>query len=127
MRATAEAIFRVTDQHVFGAPIAFRWVKGSPQTLSFSRFTPLTCHIEMPGIDSSRTRSGYEMIWQALDRAGIRYTCHRGQALPASPAWVTRAFGARVERWLAARRAFLSPQGRRTFSSALLDSYGLGD
>ncbi|OQX67080.1 MAG: hypothetical protein B6A08_17090 [Sorangiineae bacterium NIC37A_2] len=127
VRATAEAIFQVTDQHVFGAPVAFRWVKGSHQTLSFSRFTPLTCHIEMPGIDSSRTRNGYQMIWQALDRAGIRYTCHWGQALPASPAWVKRAFGTRVERWLAARRAFLSPEGRRTFSNDLLDSYGLGD
>lgn len=127
VRAVAEAIFSVTDQHVFGAPVAFRWVKGSRQTLSFSRFAPITCHIEMPGIDSSRTRNGYQMIWHALDQAGLKYTCHWGQTLPASPAWVKNAFGTpRVNRWLTARRAFLSPSGRRMFSNSLLDSYGLG-
>lgn len=127
-KAVAAVVFGVTDQHTFGAPAAFRWVKGSKQTLSYSRFTPITCHIEMPGIDSARTREGYRLIWQALEISGIKHTCHWGQALPASPGWTQRAFGQpRINRWLQARRAFLKTQaGRWMFSNALLDSYGLG-
>lgn len=128
VKDVARAIYSVTDQYTFAAPTAFRWVKASSQTLSFSAFAPITCHIEMPGIDSARTREGYRRVWKALDDAKLKYTCHFGQSLPQSPAWMTNAFGkTRLGRWLAARRAFLSPKGRWTFSNALLDSYGLGD
>jgi len=127
VEAVAAAIFGVTDEHKFAAPVAFRWVKSSQQTLSYSPFAPITCHIEMPGIDSPRTREGYRRIWTALDAAGLKYTCHWGQFLPTMPAWVTRAYGqARINRWLSARRAFLSPSGRHLFGNDLLDSYQLG-
>jgi len=127
IKDVAAAIFRVTDQYAFGAPVAFRWVKSSPQTLSYSPFAPITCHIEMPGIDAMRTREGYRRIWSALDAAGLKYTCHWGQHLPVGPAWLTAAYGRpRINRWLAARRAFLSPAGRWMFGNVLLDTYQLG-
>lgn len=126
VKDVAAAIFGVTDQHAFGAPAAFRWVKASQQTLSYSPFGPITCHIEMPGIDAERTREGYRRIWAALDAAGLKYTCHWGQALPTSPNWLTAAYGRpRINRWLAARRSFLSPAGRWMFGNVLLDSYQL--
>lgn len=127
VKDVAAVIYGVTDQYAFGAPTAFRWVKASAQTLSYSPFLPITCHIEMPGIDAARTREGYRRIWAALDAAGLKYTCHWGQALPISPAWVTAAYGRpRINRWLAARRSFLSPAGLWMFGNTLLDSYQLG-
>jgi hypothetical protein len=127
VKDVAAVIYGVTDQYAFGAPTAFRWVKASSQTLSYSPFAPITCHIEMPGIDAARTREGYRRIWAALDAAGLKYTCHWGQALPIGPGWVTAAYGrARINRWLAARRSFLSPAGLWMFGNTLLDSYQLG-
>jgi hypothetical protein len=66
------------------------------------------------------------MIFSALRDAGIAATYHWGQQAPFDEKTVRLGFGdARVDRWLAARRTFLSPAGRRTFSNALLDSCGL--
>lgn len=124
--AALDAIFSVTDAHVFGAPVALRYVRGSDALLAFTCFAPLTCAIEMPGIDSPRAREGHRRIEAALAARRVPHTYHWGQALPASPAVIRAGFGEeRVARWLAARRAFLSPSGRRMFSNPMLDACDL--
>jgi hypothetical protein len=43
------------------------------------------------------------------------------------PAWIRRAYGTDLDDWLSARRSWLGPAGRRTFSSDWLDRLGLSD
>jgi FAD/FMN-containing dehydrogenase len=121
------AIFSVTDQFVFGAPVALRYVRGSDALLAFTCFSPTTCAIEMPGIDSARTREGQARVWNELRSRGIPHTFHWGQALPGDRDWVVAGFGPqRVQRWLDARaRLLVTTAGRRMFSNALLESSGL--
>ncbi len=118
-------VLQAAQQEPFGAPIALRYVKASDAFLAFTRFGPRTCTIELPGVDSRRTREGFERIWRALRDRGIPHTFHWGQALPMEPTWVPRQFGARRTRWLEARRAFLSARGRAMFSNRMVERLGL--
>lgn len=120
------AIFSVTDQHVFGAPVALRFVRASDAILAFTYHPPTTCTIEMPGVDSDSARAAHPLIYAALAGANIPATYHWGQRGPFNNASILAGYGAnRVNRWLAARQAFLSPDGRRMFSNDLLDGCGL--
>jgi hypothetical protein len=122
-----DAIWSVTDVQPFGAPVALRYVKASEALLAFTCFTPLTCTIEMPGIDSATARAAHAAIWTALDTGGIPHTFHWGQQAPFTNTSVVNGFGlGRVNRWLAARHNFLkTAAGRRMFSNDVLDACGL--
>lgn len=116
----------VAGDFPFAGMIALRFVKASRATLAFTRFRDTTCTIELPMAGSPRSREALERIWAALDAAGITYTLHWGQCLPASGAWVRKAHGAAVDAWLAARARLLpTPAGRRMFANELLERYGL--
>jgi hypothetical protein len=120
------AIFAVTDSHAFGAPVALRYVRASKALLAFTHFAPITCTIEFPGIDAPRSREAHKLLEAELVKRGIPHTYHWGQVMPLNPRVVRAGFGdARVDAWLAARRSFLSPAGRRLFSNDMLDSLGL--
>lgn len=120
-------VWSVTDSHPFGAPVAVRYVKASEALLAFTYFPPLTCTIEMPGVDSSAARTAHQALFAAFNAAGIPHTFHWGQHLPQDAQSVVAGYGqARVDRWLAARRSFLkTAAGRRMFSNDLLDACGL--
>lgn len=122
-----EAIFEVVAAYPFAGTVALRYVKASPALLAFTYFAPITCTIELPSVGSARTAQAFERIWAALDQGGIPYTLHWGQCLRHDAAFIRRAFGARVDDWLAARRDFLGPVGRRTFANDLLTDCGLAD
>lgn len=121
------AIWGVTDAHPFGAPVALRYVKSSDALLAFSHFPPITCTIEMPGVDSASARSAHQAMFSAFKAANIPHTFHWGQQAPEDLQTVLAGFGQeRVDRWLAARRNFLkTPAARRMFSNDLLDACGL--
>ena len=125
--AATEAILAVAHHHVFASPVALRYVKASSATLAFTRFAPITCTIELPAVDSQRTAAAYSQIWSELERRGIPYTLHWGQCLRADAAFIRQSFGSRVDAWLAARRQFLTPAARHTFSNDLLVACGLAD
>lgn len=120
------AILSVTDANPFGAPLSVRYVKASNALLAFTHFAPLSCAIEMPGIDAARATTGHTKIEQALRARNVPHTYHWGQALPLNPQQVIDGFGqARVNRWQAARRAFLTPSQRKQFSNNVTDACGL--
>ena len=77
-----DAILHVTSSENMAMPIAFRYVKQSDAFLAFTCFSPHTCTIEIPTIDSARTRDGYERIWAEFRDRNIPHTFHFGQALP---------------------------------------------
>ena len=121
-----EAIINVARAHRFATPVALRYVPALDAWLAFTCFDPMTCAIELPGLDIEPTRDGYRAIWQVLRDRGIPHTFHWGQAMPLTHEWVRAGFGdERVDQWLHARRAFLGDNGRHMFSNALLDQLGL--
>jgi hypothetical protein len=120
-----DVIFGVAQDEPFGAVVALRFVKASRALLAFTRHAPTTCTVEIQGVDSERTSDAYRRIWSGLDRAGIPFTLHWGQALPSEPARYQAAYGQNLVRWRAARERLLSPPGRRLFSSPLLRGVGL--
>ena len=121
-----DAIFSVTDQQTFGAPVALRYVKASDAVLAFTCHAPTTCTIEMPGIDSDSAEAAHARIFEALAQRRVPVTYHWGQQGKYDPASIVAGYSdARVGRWLGARRRFLSPEGRRMFSNDLLDGCGL--
>ncbi len=122
-----DLILGVYRDYPFGAPVALRFVKRSTATLAFTSLADATCAIELPGIDSGRTREGYRRIQCALAESHVRQSYHWGQALPLEDRWVREAFGPRRDAWLAARRAFLSPRGRAMVANALVARCGLAD
>ncbi len=125
---TVQAIFAVFDAHPFGAAVALRYVKAGDALLGLNCHAPITCTIELPGIDSDRAHQAHPYLFGALYDAGIPAAYHWGQAAPFDEKSVRLGYGdARVDRWLAARRAFLTPAGRKTFSNVVLDSCLLAD
>jgi hypothetical protein len=122
-----EAILAVAAAFPFAGTVALRYVKASPALLALTHFAPITCTIELPAVESARTQQAFERIWAELDQRGIIYTLHWGQCLRPEPAFIRRAFGPRVDDWLAARRHFLGEVGRRTFANDLLMACGLAD
>jgi hypothetical protein len=126
VRAALDAIFSVTDTEAFGAPVALRYVKPSKATLAFTRHTPTTCTIEIPGIDSVTAEAAHEKIFTALETKGVPVTYHWGQVSPKGSAALQQGFGKdRVDRWLAARARFLPGSGRSMFSNQFLVDRGL--
>ncbi len=120
-------ILQICQEMPFGAPLALRYVKASPATLAFTHFEPITCTMELPGIDSARTRAAFARIQSALAESQIPHGYHWGQALPLNRQWVQRCFAQRCEDWLAVRRRFLGPRARAMFANALSARCGLAD
>jgi hypothetical protein len=109
----------------FPCILALRFVPGTSATLGFTRF-PRTCIIDIDGPYSSRTRSYFARIWQALHDSGIRYGLHWGKVIGLSAAETRRLYGDRVDRWKAARDRLLpDPLVRAAFRNAFLDELGL--
>jgi hypothetical protein len=126
LEAALRAILSVTDENPFGAPLSVRYLKPSNALLAFTHFAPLTCAIEMPGIDAHRAVASHQLIESALRDRKIPHTYHWGQALPLNPQQVIDGFGEeRVKRWLKARRGFLTPAQRKMFSNKVTDACGL--
>ena len=130
--ATADAI-RALDMMIeinrahgpFPCIFGLRFVPGTRATLGFTRF-PRTCIIDVDGPFSTRTRSYYARIWQALHDSGIDYGLHWGKVIGLSAAETRRLYGDRVDRWKTARDRLLpDPAVREAIRNAFLDELGL--
>jgi FAD/FMN-containing dehydrogenase len=121
-----DVILSVTAANVFGAPLAFRYLRASDALLAPTWHSPTACAMEMPGIDSDLAAKAHQLIFAALAAKGIPATYHWGQQGPYNNKSIIDGYGSdRVNRWLAARRNFLSPPGRAMFSNPLLTACGL--
>ncbi|MGH7579294.1 MAG: FAD-binding protein [Gemmatimonadales bacterium] len=109
----------------FPCILALRFVPGTEATLGFTRF-PQTCVIDIDGPYSTRTRSYFARIWQAMHDSGIEYGLHWGKVIGLSAAETRRLYGDRVDRWKAARDRLLpDPAVRAAFRNTFLDELGL--
>jgi len=130
LKRVGDAVALILDsckENPFGAPLALRFVKSSKATLAFTCFDDITCTMEMPGVDSSRTRGAFDSLQQRFSASDVPHSYHWGQALPLEPEWVKQAFGPRRQAWLDARKELLGPPGRAAFTNALLSRCGLAE
>ena len=94
--------------------IACRFVQQSKALLAFTRF-PTTCTIELPGVKNANTQKFYDATYARLFASDIPVTAHWGQIYPKGDQ-ILSAYGTNLHRWLAARRALLSPAMQSVFA-----------
>lgn len=109
----------------FPCILALRFVPGTRAILGFTHFSQ-TCIIDIDGPYSTRTRSYFARIWQALHDSGMSYGLHWGKVIGLSAAELRRLYGDRVDRWRAARDQLVPELAvREAFRNSFLDELGL--
>lgn len=112
----------------FAGVIACRFVKPSKATLAFTRFGPLTCTIELPGLNSDATQQYFNDVFGRLDAAGIPFTLHWGQQGDYSAMRLDRMYGDAVDAWMNARQQLLpDPMQRYMFTNDFMKRCGLSE
>lgn len=119
-------IFDVTRKKKLVAPLVLRYVKSSSALLAFTRYSPVTVTMEMPGLDNSHSRKSHEAIFKAFSKSDIPHGYHWGKALPLNGDWVKNSFGNDIiKTWKKRRLELLGEQGCRMFSNRLLETLDL--
>ena len=113
-----EIILAINNSKPFAGAIAFRFVKGTPALLGFTRF-PKTSVVEMDGVESGLSRNFFKAVWDKLEAEGIPFTLHWGKInffLTADR--IKNMYGeTTVNKWKACRNALLTPEVRKVFSN----------
>ncbi|MBD2704079.1 FAD-binding protein, partial [Spirosoma sp. BT702] len=106
--------------------MAMRWVKQTPATLGFTRF-PITCVLELDGIESELTRKFVERAWNRLDELNIPFTMHWGKVNFGLTADRVRKMytDAKVDAWLTARQQLLDAPARAVFTNEFMENCAL--
>lgn len=121
-------IMKIAKKENFAGLIGIRFVKNSAATLAFTRFSPLTCTIELPGLNSSNTQNFYQQVFNAMDNKGIPFTLHWGQQGDFSPVRLASMYGSAVETWVQARKVILpDPIQRYMFTNDFLKRCGISE
>lgn len=119
-----ELLIDLNEQQPFGGIFSYRYVKGTKATLGFTTFDH-TCVIELDAIDSAGTKSFYAKAWQILDSHNIPYTFHWGKMNNLDASIIRRMYGAKVDKWINARKNLLPPSSIKVFNNDLLHTWGL--
>ena len=127
--ADAERIISTTIlQMNFMGIMGIRFVKNSKATLAFTRFSPLTCTIELVGFESERTRNFYKQVFLELDNAKIPFTLHWGQQGDFSKKRLAVTYGDALVEWINNRNRLLpDPIQRYMFTNDFLKQAGLSE
>lgn len=76
---TLDLMLSIIDGGVdFPGVVGIRWVKGTDATLGFTKF-PITCVIELDGVDIPQTHAFYNLFWQSLEQEPVKFTLHWGK------------------------------------------------
>ncbi|MCK8492848.1 FAD-binding protein [Spirosoma sp. RP8] len=121
-----EEIIAMNAQSAFPGVMGLRWVKRTPATLGFTRF-PITCVLELDGVESSLTRQFLQRIWTRLETLDIPYTQHWGKVnFNLDGDRVRRQYGNKaVDDWIVARQHLLDAPTRAVFTNEFMERCGL--
>ena len=125
-RKTLEALIRLYSE-IGPVPVVLgcRYVRRSPALLAFNKF-PIGMMISIDGVDSKTSRKYFAEAADRLETLGIDYTQHWGKVNSYTPARLRKAYGANVDKWLAARKALLPDKADRTrFDNKYIEERGL--
>ena len=116
----------LNKQHPFPGLAALRFVKGTQATLGFTRW-PVTCVLELDGIQSTMNLDFLQRFWDQLEAAGIAYTLHWGKInFNLTPSRLRRMYGdAAVDSWMQARARLLDGPTRAVFTNHFMEDCGL--
>jgi hypothetical protein len=121
-------IMTVAQQKNFVGLLGIRFVKNSAATLAFTRFAPLTCTIELPGLNSDNTQNFFRSVFEEMDNAKIPFTLHWGQEGDYSPKRLSAMYGSAVTTWVNDRNRLLpDPMQRYMFTNDFLKRCGLSE
>jgi len=109
----------------FVGVFAFRYVKASLATMAFTRFTPITCVLELDGVQSNGTLDFYSAVWANLQEAGIKFTFHWGKMNILDAAMVRDMYGDALDSFLSARARTIDAATAQILSNDALRKYGL--
>lgn len=126
-RQAVEALIDEAARQAFPGLVSVRFVRGSQATLAFTKFSPTSVTIELPGAAGPRTLDFYNAAWARLDRENVPFTLHWGQYGDFTQERVRRMYGDAVDTWKAQRGGLLSPAGLHLFSNDWLERAGLAD
>lgn len=121
-----EKIIELNAESAFPGVLGLRWVKQTEATLGFTQF-PITCVLELDGIDSTLTTKFLKRVWDTLEAEGIRYTMHWGKINTGLTADRVRAMYTddQVDAWLTARQELLDAPTRAVFTNEFMETCGL--
>ncbi|AQG79294.1 FAD-binding protein [Spirosoma montaniterrae] len=124
LRVLAE-ICALNRESAFPGVMGLRWVKGTQATLGFTKF-PITCVLELDGIESNLTNAFLHRVWNRLDALHIPFTMHWGKVnFGLDAARIRRMYGSRVDAWLMARERLLDAPTRAVFTNEFMEQCGL--
>ncbi|HJT75324.1 MAG TPA: FAD-binding protein [Chitinophaga sp.] len=109
----------------FAGLFAFRFVKASPATMAFTRFTPVTCIMELDGVLSSETLHYYDAVWNRLDQLGIPFTFHWGKVNTLSPERMQQMYGSNLLQFRLARARVVTSDMISIFSNNVMKQWGI--
>jgi hypothetical protein len=120
-----EEIVKINADTPFPGAVAFRYVKGSDALMAFTRF-PLTCILELDGVESAHTRKFLTKVWERLEELNIPYTLHWGKInFNLDAERVRRMYGNAVDKWKGCREMLLDAETRKVFTNGFLEKIGL--
>lgn len=121
-------VMRIANQSNFAGLIGVRFVRNSKATVAFTRFSPLTCTIELPGLNSLNTQNFYLKVFKGMDDLNIPFTLHWGQEGDYSRSRLTSMYGNKLTEWIEERNKFLpDPMQRYMFSNDFMKRCGLSE
>jgi hypothetical protein len=121
-------ILTIARQSNFAGLAGIRFVKNSNATLAFTRFSPLTCTIELPGLNSTNTQNFYQQVFNELDNTVIPFTLHWGQEGDYSKRRLAAMYGKAIDEWVKQRKKLLpDPFQRYMFTNDFLKRCGLSE
>lgn len=111
----------------FAGVFAFRFVKASKATMAFTRFTPVTCVLELDGVQCEATQNFYNAVWAKLKQLNIPYTFHWGKMNNMDAGMVRSMYGSSLDSFLAARTRIVDAATLKIFSNNALQQYGIDE
>ncbi|MDQ3846093.1 MAG: FAD-binding protein, partial [Bacteroidota bacterium] len=121
-----EEITAINKQTPFPGAVSLRYVKGTVALLGFTKF-PVTCVLELDGVDAKVTREFYQKLWNRLEVLQIPFTVHWGKINSLLNAQRVRQMYSEpvVNRWIACRQLLLDANTRKVFTNVFMERVGL--
>jgi hypothetical protein len=124
----ARTVMKIANQSNFAGLIGVRFVRNTKATLAFTKFSPLTCTIELPGLNSANTQNFYMKVFKGMDDLNIPFTLHWGQEGDYSRSRLTSMYGVKLTEWIDERNKFLpDPMQRYMFTNDFMKRCGLSE
>jgi len=113
-----EMIVALNKTTPFPGAFSFRFVKGTSALLGFTKF-PITCVLEMDGVDSAVSRNFFKQAWDNLESMNIPYTLHWWKInFILDGDRVRKMYGPDiVDKWIACRHQLLDVASRKVFTN----------